>query len=781
MQAQIRPQQQAPQQQMAGMPNMRPAIPSQPQITSQAQMQAQMQASQAQSQPQFSAAYAASGEQMAPAAAGQSLQDDLQQWKNALDTVTVPFVFKGQQHNLTMHLARVLLARFEALGDTANTEELRKVCIQLLQSCRQVTGKSISQENLQMLLQATSTTAASAAQHTPAPAPAPAPAATPAQPAAQLADVRMTPTLGSAIAANGVQVSRSVSNMSANMLSSPAMGMSVPASGAGLMASGAQQHIPLSAPAGSAAVPAPAAGAAASTAVKSQASSKNSPSVSSTKSKKKSQSPRTTAKARKGASPKATPATSTASPQQPQQPPPLMPAPTAAAPVVALTTAAPDVQGVNPMPGEQAAMSRKASISAESAVTIVESVKSTVHASNLANMPYKTLAEDQKKAIREALPTIERMVSSIGTSLPTLYMSTMDKKVVAQIYSIELIVKEQARLLADDLFIIVPDYLMQSRRLLVQAVTTIKNWASGQRGSMKHPSSRSNSQEPAAPTSDAKSSVTVKQEHLQQKPQEEGKASMGDVKADQQTPLTNLHPGAMTADPSLEPFQKAAKHPLDPVNLRLPAAKKRATNKGSIAGGAMTSPAAPASLSGQPQAQQQHLQGQKLLGPAVPMLPPGMTQEGFDRLPMEERAAIFQQQQSLLIKQHAVGMKPTVPPAQLAIAAAIPTQQQQQQQQQPQAESVASDGLVTSSHLWAALQDISATSAQTTEEQNLKRLEQDKWNNPLEYLMGVLDKFTKGTEKAGVEPAPILQQAFWPIARKSMSSGWGVVAADAVL
>ncbi|KAJ2796425.1 hypothetical protein H4S07_006227, partial [Coemansia furcata] len=85
--------------------------------------------------------------------------------------------------------------------------------------------------------------------------------------------------------------------------------------------------------------------------------------------------------------------------------------------------------------------------------------------------------------------------------------------------------------------------------------------------------------------------------------------------------------------------------------------------------------------------------------------------------------------------------------------------------------------------LAAAVQGMAAlpSSVQSAEELRLRALEQDKWNNPLEYLMCVLTKFTAGAERAGVEPSPILQQAFWPLARKSMSSGWGVVAADAVL
>ncbi|KAJ2089881.1 hypothetical protein GGI16_006187 [Coemansia sp. S142-1] len=149
--------------------------------------------------------------------------------------------------------------------------------------------------------------------------------------------------------------------------------------------------------------------------------------------------------------------------------------------------------------------------------------------------------------------------------------------------------------------------------------------------------------------------------------------------------------------------------------------------------------------------------------PAPMVLPANMSKEQFDRLPLETRSAILQNQQSALIRQNSMVMGPashTVPSV----------------QQQPVGVAQSANPL-----LLAAVQGISAHSVQSAEEQRLKVLEQDKWNNPLEYLMCVLGKFTKSAERAGVEPSPILQQAFWPIARKSMSSGWGVVAADAVL
>ncbi|KAJ2121857.1 hypothetical protein GGH17_005373 [Coemansia sp. RSA 788] len=190
--------------------------------------------------------------------------------------------------------------------------------------------------------------------------------------------------------------------------------------------------------------------------------------------------------------------------------------------------------------------------------------------------------------------------------------------------------------------------------------------------------------------------------------------------AGQETPLTNMHPGAVTSDPALENFQKAVKHPLDPGSLKLPTAKKRAMGKS----GSFTSSPSMAQAGGPTSA---------ALAPAPLMLPPNMSREDFERLPQDMRMAYLKSQQVALIRQHTSAVQ--------GMSSAMPSE----------------------------------------DEERLKVLEKDKWSNPLEYLMCVLGKFTKSAEKAGMEPSPILQQAFWPIARKSMSSNWGVVATDAVL
>ncbi|KAJ2845893.1 hypothetical protein IWW36_004601 [Coemansia brasiliensis] len=213
-----------------------------------------------------------------------------------------------------------------------------------------------------------------------------------------------------------------------------------------------------------------------------------------------------------------------------------------------------------------------------------------------------------------------------------------------------------------------------------------------------------------------------------------------------ETPLTNMHPDAVTSDPALENFQKAVKHPLDPGNLKLPAAKKRVMAKSSSVGS--NSSAAPAA---QTQAQSAGF------APAPLMLPPNMTREEFERLPLETRMAILKDQQSEKIRKNTSGISPV---------AMMPTQ-------------------ATNPLLAAVMQGSNqgaAVSAESAEmEQQLQALEKDKWNKPLEYMMCVLGRFSKSAEKAGMEPAPILQQAFWPIAQKTMSNNWGAISTDAVL
>ncbi|KAJ2062362.1 hypothetical protein GGI17_002480 [Coemansia sp. S146] len=466
-------------------------------------------------------------------------------------------------------------------------------------------------------------------------------------------------------------------------------------------------------------------------------SGKSSPSVANAKPKKKSQSPRTATKARKATPPKATTAALTAAlaeqQQQQQQHRP------DAAPSIALPN-----------------MTRSDSISTETATKVVAEIIGSMDDESIKRGPRMQLSDVEKKNVRGNLSTLEQFLDILSKLLPVIYMGTRDQGSIRKIHTIDVLVKEQRRLFDEDQYIVSPAHMNSLYEILLPFLTIAKEWGHTQQ------------QGPPA--------VTDASLNRAQAPAHNAAAST--QPAGQPTPLTNMHPGSTTNDPELEGFQRAVKHPLDPDSLRLPPTKKRATPKNSVSsndgGGLMTAAQAMAPpVAGQPHLMQlgQHAMQQHAptsFAPAPMVLPANMSKEQFDRLPFETRAAILQSQQSALIRQNSMGMGP--------VSHVAPSAQQQQQQQQIMGAAQSTNPL-----LLAAVQGISAHSAQSAEEQRLKVLEQDKWNNPLEYLMCVLGKFTKSAERAGVEPSPILQQAFWPIARKSMSSGWGVVAADAVL
>ncbi|KAJ2356412.1 hypothetical protein H4S01_006702 [Coemansia sp. RSA 2610] len=352
------------------------------------------------------------------------------------------------------------------------------------------------------------------------------------------------------------------------------------------------------------------------------------------------------------------------------------------------------------------------------------------------------LSDEEKRAVRGQLATLEQLVKVSSGIMPILFMHTRNRDAVIRAYSVQLLVSEQLRILPEDQYIMRPNAALSCIEMLRSIVGLAKEW-----GHM-HAMSGAQADARAAPVAAQRTAANA---------------------AGQDTPLTNMHPGAVTSDPSLEKFQKAVKHPLDPGSLKLPAAKKRAMSKStSFNGGNQPTPSPVASQTpsaGQPP------QVSAVFAPAPLMLPPDMSREEFDRLPQNRRMEILMEQQVALRRQNASGIELTGSAA--AAAAASQALLGQQQAAVP-------NGHNTNPLLLAAMQGIS-TAMPSEEEERLKALEKDKWNNPLDYLMCVLGKFTKGAEKAGMEPAPILQQAFWPIARKSMSSNWGVIATDAVL
>ncbi|KAJ2432565.1 hypothetical protein GGF42_009561, partial [Coemansia sp. RSA 2424] len=320
-------------------------------------------------------------------------------------------------------------------------------------------------------------------------------------------------------------------------------------------------------------------------------------------------------------------------------------------------------------------------------------------------------------------------------------MRTREQDSIRKIFTIDVLAKEQRRLFAEDQFIISPAHINSLFEALRPFLTIAKEWGNTQ---------QQHGLLPPPPPAAAVVAAADASSNRAQAPVPNAAAAV------QPTPLSNMHPGATTNDPELEDFQRAVKHPLDPGNLRLPPTKKRALTKtdsnsliSAAAAATNTTPMTPAAaVVGQPphpmqlaqhpmsqqRQQQQHMASS--FAPAPMMLPANMSKEQFDRLPQETRAAILQSQQSALIRQNSLGMSPS--------AAMHFTQQQQQQQQQQAVGDIHSANPL----LLAAVQGISAHSAQSSsaEEQRLKILEQDKWNNPLEYLMCVLGKFTKGAE-----------------------------------
>ncbi|KAJ2684756.1 hypothetical protein GGH99_003952 [Coemansia sp. RSA 1285] len=517
---------------------------------------------------------------------------------------------------------------------------------------------------------------------------------------------------------------------------------------------------------------------------KKQGSGKASSSVAGPKSKKKSQSPRTSAKARKESpkTPSALQAQSTISSSGNNN---VSSGAVASVPVSVSIPASQRIAVDSPSNDTSSSapnMNRADSISAETATKIVAEIIASVDTEEIKRLPLVSLTEQDKKMVKGYLSHIEALLGTVKKLLPVIFMCLKNAEPIKKIHTVELTVREQLRLLAVDKYIMNSANALSCHELLRKFIGIAKDWGN----TMQQQELLALSAQPGARTPAPGIAAANQPNDM---PQQTRNAMVGEGirgAVVQETPLTNLHPGAMTNDPALEDFQKAVKHPLDPENLKLPAAKKRTSNKAPIAAGAQTISLAssPGSTSGmgaqlaqhphQLNQQQPQAHASASFAPAPPILPPNISKEEFDRLPLELRTGILKEQQAALIRQHSISIGAAAPgqfllsqpPQQGLAAGAVPGA--------PQANPL----------LMATIQGASAldVSARSAEERRLKMLEQDKWNNPLEYLMCVLDKFSKGAERAGVETSPILQQAFWPIARKSMmSSGWGVVAPDAVL
>ncbi|KAI9505571.1 hypothetical protein BX070DRAFT_220325 [Coemansia spiralis] len=666
-------------------------------------------------------------------------------------TVTRPFLYNDLQIDVNFFHAFTLYNQFKARNDPIHEASMNKFIQELIGAVQNEAGKTLSKEILQMVVQEAqmaATAAQAAGQQTPSQLPTQAP------------NTRATPTMANTAAPDSKAAAASIPTAS-----------------------------PMMPTASSVAAPTAAAG-------KKQGSGKNSPSVAGARPKKKSQSPRTTAKPRKG-SPKVAAAVQaqTAAPGVASDSGAAATAPfsitlaatvsqasataTAATTVPTISSATTQKQDATTSVTSMPKLHRSDSISAETATKVVSEIITSTDVEAIKQKPRVPLSDSDKRVVKEYLSFMEGHLDNVSKLLPVIYMYLGNKEPIKRVYTIEVVVREQLRLLKEDQFILTPAIALSYYENLREFFGIAKKWGSMHQQENQHIAGT----QPGAIGSMAAAGVSSR------------------AGAIQPTPLTNMHPDAMTNDPALEHFQKAVKHPLDPGNLRLPATKKRAIGKmpaassGQMLASGDITHAIPSMHSQQQlqqlqqqqqfqiqqqlqqqQQQQQHshaqMQASAPIAPAPLILPPNMSKEEFDRLPLETRTAILKNQQAALIRQHTIGISSTVP------SLSAPQQQQQQA-----LDSAALGALPASNPLlWAASQGTLSGGIQSAEEQRLKNLEQDKWNNPLEYLMCVLGKFTKDAEKSGVEPSPILQQAFWPIARKSLvSSGWGVVASDAVL
>ncbi|KAJ2724195.1 hypothetical protein GGI07_002149 [Coemansia sp. Benny D115] len=768
-QLQMRFQQQAQQQQQQQV--------SQPNLAMHAQLQAMQQGQQALStaftnSPQVRPAVAPtplSASSLATGAVPIST-DELQIWKNAFSKITRPFIYGNTHIQINLTNAYDVLNKFKSHGDVNSEAMITKVIHEIIQAGRDEVKLPLTKEVLQMVLNDSASQLAGAKANQ----------QQQQQQQQQGAggsmanNSRDTPVLANAIRppqVTNLQQQQQQAGMQ-GIISSPAMSMGTLAAtqGNATAANQAAGNTNVLNPAASALMASSAAAAAAAAAanspatapLKKQQSGKNSPSVASSKPKKKSQSPRTASKPRKGSPPKPS------QPEMPQQPASQDPA----------------------VPG----MQRQGSLSTEAASLIVAEIVKSVDVEKLKKQPVLVLSEHDKKVVREQLAVIRQMIEYNLKLLPVIFMSTKSRESVQKIYTVSVIVHEQERLLPEDQYIVGPPHITSFMDILRQSMATAKEWGSQhqqhEHGELaaKHDAASgapATMPQPAAGRAAELLAANAAQQQQQQQ---------------QNTPLTNMHPSAITADPSFENFQKAVKHPLEIGSLKLPVSKKRAMGKnGGVSGMAMADSSSPThnisaapttsvngSVPGVPNVNgQQHLQQQQHLphqqvpvpfAPAPIVLPPNMTKAEFERLPPEVRMQIMKSQQAALIRQQTVSISGAPPNG--TMAAFAQQQQQQQHQQQQQGNPLL---MAAAQGAAAAAGGVSMVAPQSAEEQRLQALERNKWNNPLEYLMCVLDKFTQGAERAGVEPSPILQQAFWPIARKSMSSGWGVVASDAVL
>ncbi|KAJ2553327.1 hypothetical protein EV175_002984, partial [Coemansia sp. RSA 1933] len=448
-----------------------------------------------------------------------------------------------------------MFMQFKERGDTVREASVGKFLQDLIITIQAEVGRGVDKDALQLAVQEVQASmgGGAAAQATNQP--------TPNQLPSHLPGAQATPTMGNATALDS-RVGGS--NMQAAMqgaFSGSAM-TSIPTN---VSAQSTPTNVVVSTGA-AAATAAPAAG-------KKQGTGKQpSSSVAGSKSKKKSQSPRTSTKARKE-SPKAPAALQV-------QPDPSAiggsaPGNTATSVVATASTSA--SQAAAAATANAPPMNRSESISTETATKVVAEIAASIDHSEIKRFPRISISDQDKKLVKDHLSFIEPLLGPLSKLLPVIFMCLKSAEQIKSICSIELIVKEQLRLLKEEQYIVSPANTLNYYELIRNFMGVAKNWGNMHQQDLSHTQAAARASAAAA-TGQPNAMVQ----------QTGGAAGGGNAKAGavQETPLTNLHPGAMTNDPALENFQKAVKHPLDAVSLKLPAAKKRASNKSSAAGGA---------------------------------------------------------------------------------------------------------------------------------------------------------------------------------------------------
>ncbi|KAJ2382563.1 hypothetical protein GGI05_005615, partial [Coemansia sp. RSA 2603] len=366
--------------------------------------------------------------------------EEMQMWRTLFQKTTRPFSYNGSIVPVSLYHAHAVLNQFKTRGDTQNEAAISKIILEIIEACKAEAGIPLTKEIVQAVLQENynQTAPISTLQVNPQPG---ASVAGSVASASQMGDANAATALNSALLANATLNNRTIQNVQQQahmqgLLSSPAMAMATSSA--------------LGAAAGSVAstsISAAAAQSPAQPAGKKQTSGKNTPSVANAKTKKKSQSPRTTAKPRKGPSPKPSPIAAAA----------LVPDPAPAAAQVQLSQTMPTIQEVSVLADSTAtgaetapALPLQESISAETATQIVETIGKTIDVDKIKQQPQIEMSESDKKTVREHMALIGQLLDLNINLMPVIFLRTRNPEPIRRIYTINVLYKEQRRLLNED-------------------------------------------------------------------------------------------------------------------------------------------------------------------------------------------------------------------------------------------------------------------------------------------------------------------------------------------